>query len=124
MQTERTSGELLASLMRANQLGQSELANLIGTSQAQISRLTKDERPLTKEWAVRLAPHLGVSPVDLLFPEQSSTKKLSIVGRVGATTDGIVSQDPPRGSSFGEILAPLGARGSEVALEVRGHSLG
>jgi transcriptional regulator with XRE-family HTH domain len=124
MQSETTPGDVLASLMRANKLGQSELANLVGTSQAQISRLAKNERPLSKEWAVRIAPHLGVSPIDLLFPEQSSTKKLPIIGRVGATTDGIVTQDPPKGSSFGEIIAPLGARGSEVALEVRGHSLG
>lgn len=51
-------------------LSQAKLADLAGTSQPQIKRLESGERKLTKEWAQRLAPHLGVSPERLLFPDK------------------------------------------------------
>lgn len=56
-------------LRKALGMRQHELALLADTSQPQIARLEKDQRDLTKEWAERLAPHLGVSPVALMFPE-------------------------------------------------------
>ncbi|WP_412057956.1 helix-turn-helix domain-containing protein [Bartonella sp. DGB2] len=49
-----------------------ELAKRAGTSQPQIFRLERGQRKLTKEWAIRLAPHLEVTPQQLLFPNSSS----------------------------------------------------
>jgi transcriptional regulator with XRE-family HTH domain len=54
------------------------LADLVGTSNQQIARLEKpptdkDHRKLTKEWAEKLAPHLDLTPQQLLFGEQLST---------------------------------------------------
>ena len=48
-------------------LSQAALAKLAGTSQAQIDRLEKGDRALSKEWAERLAPLVGVTPQQLLF---------------------------------------------------------
>lgn len=53
------------------ELSQDALAKLVGTSQAQIDRLEKGQRKLTKEWALKLAPHLGIDPSDLLFPDRA-----------------------------------------------------
>lgn len=47
---------------------QADLAAKAGTSQPQIHRLENDKRPLSKKWAERLAPHLGVTPEALMFP--------------------------------------------------------
>ncbi|MGU3664431.1 helix-turn-helix domain-containing protein [Methylobacterium sp. A49B] len=49
-------------------LTQQELADAVGTSQPQIRRLEAAQRKLTKEWAERLAPPLGISAETLLFP--------------------------------------------------------
>ena len=53
------SAALLARLRKAKGLSQPELARLVHTSQAQISRLELGERPITKRWAVPLARVLG-----------------------------------------------------------------
>lgn len=116
--------ERLKELREVAGLSQLELAKMAGTSQPQIKRLESGERELTAPWAKRLAPYLGVSPVDLIFPEMSKRPlTLNIVGRVGASTDGEVIQETDHGP-FGEIQAPLGARGTEAVVEVSGHSMG
>ncbi|WP_246660455.1 S24 family peptidase [Nitratireductor sp. XY-223] len=48
-------------------LTQAQLAERTATSQPQIRRLEAGERQLTKEWAERIAPHLGMSPSELMF---------------------------------------------------------
>ena len=48
-------------------LTQTELARLVRTSQPQINRLEGGERQLSKDWAEKLAPHLGVAPAELMF---------------------------------------------------------
>jgi phage repressor protein C with HTH and peptisase S24 domain len=48
-------------------ISQADLAEAVGTSQPQIKRLEAGDRKLTKEWAERLSPHLGVPPEALLF---------------------------------------------------------
>lgn len=61
-------------------LTQTELARRVHTSQPQINRLEAGERQLSKEWAEKLAPHLGISPVDLMFgpvPEDGATPDFS-----------------------------------------------
>lgn len=116
--------ERLRELREGAGLSQKDLARMAGTSQPQINRLESGERELTAPWAKRLAPHLGVTPVDLIFPEMSKKPlTLNIVGRVGASTDGEVIQETDHGP-FGEIQAPLGARGTEAVVEVSGHSMG
>ena len=52
-------------------LTQAQLAERVATSQPQIRRLEAGERQLTKEWAERLAPHLGMSPSELMFGSAS-----------------------------------------------------
>lgn len=124
MTPERRDQHHLKELRDALGLTQQQLAEKAGTSQPQIKRLEAGERELTVPWAERIAPHLGVTPVELMFPKtRPGPKTLPIVGRVGASTDGAVIQDNDHGP-FGEISAPLGARGTEVAVEVAGHSMG
>lgn len=57
----------IKSLREANGMTQARLAELAETSQPQIRRLEAGERQLTKEWAERLAPHLGISAAELMF---------------------------------------------------------
>lgn len=52
---------------KAARLSMAALGALAGTSQQQIERLEKGGRKMTKEWAERLAPHLGVAPESLIF---------------------------------------------------------
>lgn len=68
-------------------LSQAELADRIGTSQPQIKRLEAGDRKMTKEWAVRLAPHLNVSAERLLFEPATAS-------------------EPPASSSDGFHVAP------------------
>lgn len=58
----------------AMNLSAEQLAERVGTSQQQISRLEKGERRLTEEWMRRIAQALHCSPTDLLdcSPEQVS----------------------------------------------------
>lgn len=65
-------------------LTQKELGNRAGTSQPQIKRLEDGERTLTKEWAIRLAPHLGTTAEELLFPKDDDldTDIMAIVSRL------------------------------------------
>lgn len=54
-----------------------QLAKLVGAGQAEIWRLEawpdgKNGRPMNVRWAQRLAPHLGVSPAELLGVEDAS----------------------------------------------------
>ncbi|WP_370931006.1 helix-turn-helix domain-containing protein [Bartonella sp. DGB1] len=57
--------------VKANLTAQ-QLAEKAGTTQPQIFRLETGQRKLTKEWAIRLAPHLGVNPKQLLFSDRPS----------------------------------------------------
>lgn len=56
----------LKALRVSAKLSQEALAGLAHTSQPQIDRLEKGSRQLTLAWARRLAPHLGVKPLELL----------------------------------------------------------
>lgn len=60
---------MIRSLREARGLTQAQLAELAATSQPQIRRLEAGERQLSKEWAQRLAPHLGVAAAQLMFGE-------------------------------------------------------
>ncbi|WP_173931362.1 LexA family transcriptional regulator [Chelativorans sp. Marseille-P2723] len=69
---------ILRNLRIKKGLSQSALAELVGTSQPQIRRLEAGERKLTKEWAERIAPHLGVTPEMLIF--EKKTEQLEVIG--------------------------------------------
>lgn len=56
----------LRALRQAAGLSQEKLAELAGTSQPQINKLETGQRKLTVDWAVKLAPPLGVEPTALL----------------------------------------------------------
>jgi transcriptional regulator with XRE-family HTH domain len=43
-----------------------KLADMVGTTAQQLSRLERGERRLTDTWMRRIAPHLGVEPKDLV----------------------------------------------------------
>lgn len=58
---------MIKELREKLKISQSALADAVGTSQPQIKRLEGGDRKLTKEWAERLSPHLGVAPEALLF---------------------------------------------------------
>ncbi len=64
---------MIRSLREARGLTQAELARLVATSQPQIRRLEAGERQLTKDWAERLAPHLGVAASRLMFGDDDGS---------------------------------------------------
>lgn len=47
-------------------LSQTQLAELCDTSMRMIQYLENGQRQLTQKWMERIAPHLGVRPVELL----------------------------------------------------------
>jgi len=66
---------MIRSLREARGLTQAQLAERAATSQPQIRRLEAGERQLTKDWAQRLAPHLGVTASRLMFGDESPSDK-------------------------------------------------
>lgn len=58
-------------------LTQQQLADKVGSSQPQIRRLEAGSRKMSKDWAERLAPHLNVDPVQLIFNVPFSSSFLS-----------------------------------------------
>jgi plasmid maintenance system antidote protein VapI len=68
----------LAELMEEAGITGAELARRVGAQQPEIWRLVnypggKNSRKMTKEWAERLAPALGVTPGDLLFNKRKAS---------------------------------------------------
>ena len=55
-------------LRKAQHLSADDLAERIGTSQVQISRLERGERNLTVEWMMKISQALNCAPEDLLGP--------------------------------------------------------
>jgi transcriptional regulator with XRE-family HTH domain len=113
---------LLTKLREAKKLSQPELAKRAGTSQPQIWRLEKSERKLSKEWAERLAPHLGVTPQELMFGEIQEDSDVEIVGLVGADTEGQRVYGAGHGQ-LGWVERIPGANDNTVAVIVRGNSM-
>lgn len=70
---------MIKELREKLKISQSALADAVGTSQPQIKRLEGGDRKLTKEWAERLSPHLGVPPEALLFglPDEVESIKVN-----------------------------------------------
>jgi transcriptional regulator with XRE-family HTH domain len=66
-----TVPELLKRLRAEAELSQAELAERVGTDQPQVSKWERGKLRLGKEWAEKLAPHLGTDAMRLLFPDGS-----------------------------------------------------
>lgn len=113
---------LLQKLREERGLSQTQLAELVGTSQPQINRLEKSKRTLSKSWAERLSPHLGISAEKLLFPEQPFGEDVEIVGMVGADTEGLRIYGTGQ-SGLGWVERIPGATKWTVAVIVRGASM-
>lgn len=75
-------------------MSKAELARRIGTTRQQIGRLEDGQRKLTREWADMIAPFLGCTAADLLFPEmaQIDTKRFKNVFDVAE--NGVAAESP------------------------------
>lgn len=110
-------------------LSQAALAELAGTSQPQIRRLENGERKLTKEWAERLAPHLHVSPQELLFSDSDDGQRevvgLAVVGTVkaGDWLDISIMDDQREPEVIHVAKDPRFPRAHQYALRVSGDSM-
>lgn len=108
----------LTTLMKRAGITQAALARLAKTTQPQINRLVKGERELTKTWADKIAPHLGVSSDELMFGDRT----VPLVGFVGANSG--ASYYAEADANLGFAKAPPGVTPRTVAVEIRGDSLG
>lgn len=122
LRSKAVSMSLLQKLREAKDLSQSQLAELVGTSQPQINRLEKSKRTLSKTWAIRLSPHLGIPAEKLLFPDQVAGEDVEIVGLVGADTEGERIYGSGQ-SGLGWVERIPGATKWTVAVIVRGSSM-
>jgi transcriptional regulator with XRE-family HTH domain len=82
----------LAELLQEAGITGAELARRVGVQQPQIWRLInypagKNSRKMTKEWAERIAPALGVTPADLLFEPRHSKGADSGKAKVVSSVD-------------------------------------
>lgn len=58
-------------LREAIGISQAELARRANVSPSALNKVVKGSRGLDQEWMRRLAPHLGVTPAELLPPEDN-----------------------------------------------------
>jgi phage repressor protein C with HTH and peptisase S24 domain len=86
-------------------LSQAELAELAGTSQPQITRLEKEKRKLSKQWAERLAPHVDATPQQLMFdtPKPRTKSKAASDKGSGARFIEMVEPETRAGAGGGGI---------------------
>lgn len=98
-----------------------KLAEVARTARQQINKLANGERKMTKEWAERLAPPLGIHVEDLMFPRSDRVYAplLSWVsaGRL-SEQDGVTKTDISK-----YVLAADLPKGDWIALEVQGESM-
>lgn len=85
----------LRNYRQKQKLSQAALAELAGTSQPQIKRLEDGDRKLTKEWAERLAPHLGVTPQELIFDSPPPRGQVITNGPLKTDSATVLNINPP-----------------------------
>ena len=119
----KTPGEYLKSLRKAKGLSAQKLAEKVGTAHQVIYNLELGKRQLTKKWAERLAPHLGVSPAELLFPEMAPppNRSIPIFGYAGAREE-IILPEGNATHAMDEAELPSTSEGY-AAVIVRGESM-
>ncbi len=105
----------IAEIRKAKGLQQHELADKIGTSQIQISRLERGERTLRPHWAKLIANALGTTPQAIYGFDESEpaaeqdSEPLAIDRHNGAgLTKDLPIRGEPSGLSEGVILKPDG----------------
>lgn len=114
----------LKSLRVAKGLTQSELATLAGADQSQIAKLESAKIRMTAEWARRLAPHLGIGPEELAFPDEADIGlgAVSALGAFGVPDGAIPEIDGLVGAGSAAeaevVQIPIGSSG-ETALGAR-----
>lgn len=86
---ENTPTNRVAELRNAKGLTQEELADLAGMHQTTLSKIERGRRGLDQEHMRRLAPHLGVTPAELLPVEENpyllSAEERSLIERLRAS---------------------------------------
>ena len=100
-----------------SRLSQARLARLTNTSPQQIERLENGKRKLTRAWAERIGPHIGVSPTRLIFGEN---RTVNVVGISAEGSDAIDFEQAPSTA----VEPPEWANEKTVAIEIREGSLG
>lgn len=118
MDAESENGVLQEARKSAG-MTRNKLASLANTSAQQIEKLEKGMREMTRAWAERLAPHLGVSAQYLVFAD---SRKVHVVGFAAAGSDTLIFADAQ--GPFDEVDAPAWATERTVAVQIRGTSLG
>jgi len=112
-------------LREANNLSQDDLGEKAGTTGQQIGRLEKGKRKLTQEWMSRLAPHLKVTP-DELLPLSYRQRRIKISGVVQAGPFVAPGDEPEFNPDEGYITVPLPEQYRDYplyALRVNGPSM-
>lgn len=106
--------------MKRKGIGPTALARLVRTSKQNVDRWAKQERELVAEVAKKLAPHLGVTPDELLLlppiPERA------ITGQVGAGGDIIAVDEDTSDLPHLPVLA--GDLDGAAMVKIAGASLG
>lgn len=100
----------------------SGLAKALGRSPSAVTDLLNGHRRLRADEIAIVAEYLGMEPPRMLGGGQRIAPKAPLVGYVGA---GAVAHYYADGQGpFDEVDAPIDARPTTVAVQVRGHSLG
>ncbi|MDF1777359.1 MAG: helix-turn-helix transcriptional regulator [Rhizobiaceae bacterium] len=100
-------------------LTQAQLAKNVATSQPQIRRLEAGERQLTKDWAERLAPHLGTTASELMFGEEPPALPDKPALKTSQPALQKSANPVPANARLGELLPELHAK-----LPVYGQAVG
>lgn len=112
----------------AKDLTQAELATLVGADQSQIAKLESGKIRMTADWARRLAPHLGLGPEELAFPDDTDVGMgaVSTLGAFGVPEGAIPEIDGLVGAGSAAeadvVQIPLGMDGESVlGARVKAH---
>lgn len=111
----------LAGALKKRPMTQGELAELVGTSQQQIGKLLHGEREMTAHWAERLAPIVGSTPEQLVFP---ALKRVRAPLLSWVSAGRLTMQEGVRRADVRKyILASDLPKGDWIVLEVQGDSM-
>ncbi len=112
---------ILAGLRKTGKT-RSGLARALGRSPSAVTDLLKGHRRLRADEIAVVSDYLGIEPPRLVGGGPPQAPKAPLVGYVGA---GAIAHFYADGQGpFDEVDAPIDARPTTVAVQVRGHSLG
>lgn len=80
MATKAIPNTQIKALREALGMSQQKLADLVGCGQGDIAKLENGTKRSTVDWMVRIAPHLGVNPKDLMPPAPGDAPLLRLPG--------------------------------------------